>query len=201
MPTNTKKFQRVLSVVGALMFVTVLARGQGAYYNDSYDGAYFYTDVVGYGGGCGLGGTYLWSSLSSYLSGTAYYPNQVSLPDSVYGSDGTTYSWSWGYTVDYTDPYTGYCGSVNISNDWNVKITHTYYAFTSMTSTGACEWYGNGCTSGTATCTGGYVVYPNPGTGCPPYVRESYAVVTTPFGAECLASPVAIGTQSGGMCN
>src|SRR5579871_3924744 len=120
-----------------LVGVGSYAQAQGMYYNEYFDdpgdyGGDPYIDTISTaypGSGCG-GSIYAFSSLNGdYLSGSAFYPNQVSLPDSVWSSPDSVYSWSFGYTVYYSDPYSGQCTSTNVSwgFDISVKATSSYW--------------------------------------------------------------------------
>jgi hypothetical protein len=51
----------------------------------------------------------------------------VEILESVVANPGTDYDWYYGYYVDYTDPYTGNCGSQLVSQTDTVSIHTTVY--------------------------------------------------------------------------
>jgi hypothetical protein len=208
----------VLAVAGAFMVLAALGRAQGAYADDNYDGIYFYGDVVGYSNstGCGGSGTSFWSSLSQYLSGTVYYPNQVTLPDSIYANPGD-YNWGWGFWFQFPDPY-GDCASFSASFTWPIHVgrSTTYYTtpqFNYPDANGYCYYWQDACINGSVAtidetvlnsdfsyhynagvCTS---LCPRP---CPEYVYQNYGYAVVNGG-----SPIWVRFNSGqggpGSCN
>ncbi|HLH79366.1 MAG TPA: hypothetical protein VKV29_03690 [Chthonomonas sp.] len=116
------------------------ALAQGLYYDDWPDDMYIETDTVGYPGqGCG-GEVVAYSSLNGDdLSGSAFYPNTVNLPDSLYGSLDQVYPWSINATFYYTDPYSGGCDTETVSWGFNlgIKVTSSYWTG-QLSQSGAC---------------------------------------------------------------
>lgn len=117
----------------------------------------------------------------------------MSLPDSIYANPGD-YTWSWGFSYQYPDPYTGACDVYNFSISLPVKIrlSTTYYTTPNPTypdASGYCYYYQDACINNSnasideVSLNGNYQynagacssLCPAP---CPQYVYQNYGYVS-----------------------
>lgn len=122
------------------------------------------TEVDGYGGGCPNSAT-VWSNLDGVFgSGVQVIQNAPLF-------DGVSYVWQWGFTVHFTNPYTGYCDSYSESFT-DLLDTHTTYY-------GDPEFVGGNCLYNTLACEAGTSPY------CPGTLPQFCPGFNTPFGGKC----------------
>lgn len=156
-------------------FLTPALFGQGFYDNYYLDGTYIGTEVDGYPGTGPCGGVSLWNSLNGdYVSGWA--PTQ--LLSGTYGVDGTDYAWDVGWSVEFTDPYSGGCDTTGGEEGTLLGIHTSYYGLPlPYNGDGTCSYAALACTSGTPTCNsvnygiGFYYAPP-----CPDLIKVGYLV-------------------------
>jgi hypothetical protein len=169
----------ILTVMAVAACLTPAMFGQGYYYNYYLDGTYIGSELDGYPGSGPCGGVNLWNSLNGdYVSGSA----PAELLSGTYGTDGVDYNWDFGLSIEYTDPYSGYCDTTTLSFGELLGLHTSYYGLPMYTG-GACQYAALACTSGYPTCNsitfsiGFYFAPP-----CPNIVKTSYLV----FNGTCI---------------
>jgi hypothetical protein len=188
---------------GALFILTISAtfcaptHAQGVYASADEGVGDIATDLSGYAGsGCPATAS-LYSELNGVLvQGGLGFDNIV---QTVRANPGVTYIWAWGFTLRYTNPYTGLCDSYSENFAWFLSLTTTYY--------GAVQQVGQTCHYNSLACTAGsYPTCPQlnecsgveiTGNGsCSPNFRGSWLVIS----GTC---EVCVGYQaySPGYCN
>jgi hypothetical protein len=132
-------FTHALAVIRAIALTIALCAlmgrpvaAQNYYFNYYLNGFYIDTALTATPGyqGCSTQ-VYAFSDLNGvYQSGSAFYPNVQSINQSVLTSNGNIYSWSFGVTVYYADPYTNQCTSTNVSWGYDLSLKFTSSSWT-----------------------------------------------------------------------
>jgi hypothetical protein len=154
-------------------------RAQGVYASADEGVGDIETDLSGYAGsGC--------PATANFYSDLNGVPVQggfgvINIVQTVEANPGVTYIWSWGFTLRYTNPYTGLCDSYAENLSWFLSLTTTYY--------GTKRQVGQQCYYDSLACTAGsYPTCPQlneclglevTGDGsCTPNARGSWLVIS-----------------------
>jgi hypothetical protein len=154
----------------------VAASAQGYYLYDDTDGTYIYAGADTYPGGGSCGSFSMWNDLNgNYQSGWA----PTNLEGSVWATDGVGYSWSYGFTIEYPNPYGG-CDSESFSYGGQSLSIHNFYMYFSANLPGGsngpgtapgCNYNAYICDGGAAGCTAGSYTWTTYVSSCPTYVN------------------------------
>lgn len=122
-------------VLALLVSIAVQAQGIYATHDMPYwpGNDFIETDVTGYPGSNQCSGMDVWNAFNGdYVSG----PDNTDLMSGSYGVENTDYSWNYGYTFYFTDPYSGQCTS-------HTYTASFYIAFGSTTSATLASTFGH----------------------------------------------------------
>ena len=174
------------------------AHAQGVYTSEDLEGVGdIETDLSGYAGtGCPATASF-YSDLNGVTQNGVFGYNNI--VQTVAATPGVTYIWKWGFTVYFTNPYTGYCDSYADNFTYEVASYITYYSNPVLNS-GDCYYPKLACTSGNPTCVDYFIpVLPtgNPPMCTVPVIQVKDLMVNGACNQGFLVTPV---TQ-GGACS
>jgi len=198
---NVKRF---LFAVGFL-FYSLPSFSQGIYATSWADASLSLADVGVYGyPGAGCSGSAEWSAFNGQ------WGSGVTVVQSAPLVDGMSYPWNWGFTVYFSDPYTGSCQSYSISFSWTLDLGFrtTYFQHPLLShpdNDGICYYDQLACTNNIEPTCQTAPLYPLPMycTGqcltCPGYGIQPYWYMRWNQSASC--TPLLPLSQNGpGMC-
>jgi hypothetical protein len=140
----------IIFILGCSGAFSQAVHAQGVYTSEDEGVGDIETDLSGYDGtGCPNTAS-IYSDLNGVsVNGALGYNNIIQY---VEATPDVTYIWNWGFTVYFTNPYTGYCDSYQESFSWGLKLTTTFYGDPYVQGD-TCNYTTLACETGTPTCS------------------------------------------------